>query len=60
MPNIEKKEIIQSSAVFIFTALLSFWLDSRADNAMSRYTADISEGIKKVERYHETGEVPTQ
>ena len=57
MLNMQKKELIQSSAIFILTALLSFWLDSRAQSALVRYTDDINIGLKKVERYHETGQV---
>lgn len=60
MLNMQKKELIQSSAIFIVTALLSFWLDSRAQSALVRYTDDINIGLKKVERYHETGQVPAK
>jgi hypothetical protein len=58
VPKIEKKEVIQSSAVFIVTALFAFWLDSRTENARARFADDIS--VAKVEQYHKTAQAPAK
>ena len=60
MPNIEKRDYIQSTVVFILTALLTFWLDARTKEAHKTFENDISHGLKKVQRYHETGVRPTK
>jgi hypothetical protein len=60
MPNIEKRDYIQSTVVFILTALLTFWLDARMQSARETFSADINKGLDKVQRYHKTGERPTK
>jgi len=57
MRGINKKEIIQSSVCFVFTALLSYYLDTRADNEMRKTTADYI-GLAKACFYHQTGRRP--
>ena len=58
MPTPEKREVIQSTAIFILSALLSYWLDARAEATMIKYTDDINSGLAKAQSYHETGKRP--
>lgn len=57
MPRVEKKEVIQSAVVFIFTALLTYYLDTRGHNEMVKHTNDYI-GLAKACFYHQTGRRP--
>lgn len=53
----DKKSYVYSGMAAMLTALLTFYLDSRAENAINRYNDDINNGLKRVAEFHQYGEL---